>query len=83
LGEICVSPRGIIAANTFNSGTGLWSFRTLLSAGTIGSTKIFFLGLLIDYAVHKTRGSGVYTTNDRGVLANYLDTSFNPVVNTP
>ena len=80
--EICVSPRGIIKANTLTNQTGIWSFRSLVSARVGATTKVFFLGLLLDYAPHRTRGAYAQTL-DRGPLQNYLDQSFNPATTVP
>lgn len=82
-GEVCVSPRGIIKGNALINTNGIWAFRTLQSARVGATTKTFYLGLLIDYAVHKTRGPGFTATLDRGPLQNYLDQSFNPSTTVP
>lgn len=82
VGEVCVSPRGIINANKFVNTNGIWAFRTRESARVGGTTNVYFLGLLFDYAVHKTRGATAATL-DRGPLQNYLDQSFNPATTVP
>jgi len=75
--ELCVSPRGVIAANKLLSTTGIWSFRARLSAATASfDTKVWYLGLLVDYSVRKTKGPGM--TTDSGVPQNWLDTSPSP-----
>ena len=80
-GEVCVSPRGIINANKLINTNGIWAFRTRESARVGGTTQVFFLGLLLDYSVHKTRGAGV--ARDLGPLQNYLDQSYNPSTTVP
>jgi hypothetical protein len=80
-GEICVSPRGIINANKLVSSSGIWGFRMLVSAGTLSTTKLYFLGILIDYNVHKTVGTG--SAAPTGVLQNWLDLSPAPATTAP
>jgi hypothetical protein len=70
-GEICITPRGMIKANTLTNVAFLWTFRVRLSVFTGGSTKILPIGLLLDYDMKKTYGSGKLTTTN--VPVNYLD----------